>query len=422
MHKKKGFLALVLLFSIVGALLSYMLTEEHYYYDFPSDEKVELALFSLVTSNMCGDKTSFMSCGAVAKSKYSKILDVPLAALGIAYFVLLSLLTLFGLFVGEELRPSFIVILFWTLVCVSIINIALFLISIFAIHALCPLCVATYVCSWVCLAGIILYITRDRISPFSVFQAFQTIFFPGDVPNALKRVCFAFLLLFFSAGIGTVANQYLNTRLEKHKKKVDQEFLEKALVLFSRERPLNMDPEPLLQVGDPDAPITLVEFTDFLCPYCAKASRVVDQLVQDNPHKIRVIVMNYPLDTVCNAYVNQTVHSGSCLFAAASVCAAEQGRFEDFKRIVFSLKLENPKLETLKAVAGKVGLDIPRVMKCVSNLETQDKVLGQIEEARRYGVIGTPILFINGKMYKGKAEKRWLQRFIDLEWDRLEKD
>jgi protein-disulfide isomerase len=104
------------------------------------------------------------------------------------------------------------------------------------------------------------------------------------------------------------------------------------------------------------------------------------------------------------------------------VCAAEQGRFEDFKRIVFSLKLENPKLETLKAVAGKVGLDIPRVMKCVSNLETQDKVLGQIEEARRYGVIGTPILFINGKMYKGKAEKRWLQRFIDLEWDRLEKD
>jgi protein-disulfide isomerase len=349
-------------------------------------------------------------------------MDVPLAAFGIAYFVLLSLQTLLGMFGDERLRSPVIVILFWTLVFVSTINVGLFLISIVAIHALCPLCVATYVCSWVCLAGIILYMSRTRINPFSVFQAFETIFFSGDVPNALKRACFAFLILLFSAGIGTVANQYLNAGLEEHKRKVDQEFLEKALVLFSRERPLKMDPEPLLQFGDPDAPIILVEFTDFLCPYCAKASRVVDQLVQDNPHKIRVIVMNYPLDMVCNAYVNQTVHSGSCLFAAAAVCAAEQERFEEFKRIVFSLKLENPKIETLKAVAAKVGLDIPRLVSCVSRLETQDKVLGQIEEARRCGVIGTPILFINGKMYKGKAEKRWLQRFIDLELEWLEKN
>ncbi|MFC1885149.1 thioredoxin domain-containing protein, partial [Thermodesulfobacteriota bacterium] len=215
---------------------------------------------------------------------------------------------------------------------VSLFDIVLLLTSLFIIKALCPLCLATYICSWICLAGTILYLTAQRINPFFVFQALKIIFFPGRIRTSYKRAGFALLVLIIALGIGYGTNRYLEANFKEYEKKRDKELLEKALVLFSKEKPISINPEPGLAIGDADAPITIVEFSDFLCPFCARAARVVDELVQDNPHKIRVIFMNYPLDTVCNAYVNKTVHRGSCLFAVGAVCAAEQNRFEDYKR------------------------------------------------------------------------------------------
>jgi protein-disulfide isomerase len=149
----------------------------------------------------------------------------------------------------------------------------------------------------------------------------------------------------------------------------------------------------------------------------------VDQLVQENPSKVKAIFMNYPLDLGCNRYLSQSVHPGACLVTAGALCAAEQGRFEAFQRIVFQTQIEKPikrpTLGVLKELAEESGLMLPEFVRCLTNHITLNTIAEHIEEGNRLGITGTPAIFINGKRYRGLVEKEWLQKFIDMEWERM---
>lgn len=409
----------ILLISISGMILSYMLTEEYYFGSAPSDVQKELAYFSRLTSNMCGEESSFISCVTVAKSKYSKIFNIPVAALGLTFYTILFFLILSDMLVAKIFRPPIAVFFFWMVVLGSLADLTLLLISIFVIHALCPLCLATYVCTWLCLGGAIFYLIKYRVGPFNFLKAVSSIYLPGNVRTFFIRALVTVGILLLSIGLGYGADHYLDSRLEKYKEQKEQEAFEKAMAAFKSERPIPIDVESLMTIGNLDAPMTIVEFSDFLCPYCAKAASAVDQLIQENPDKVKAIFVNYPLDLTCNPYLRRSLHPGSCLLAAGAICATEQDRFEEYQRIVFQAKLNRPSFQILKDLAQESGLMLEPFIRCLADRQTLNTLIGQVQEGQRYGVTGTPTIFINGKRYKGRAEKEWLQKFIDAEWERI---
>ena len=133
MFKRIVFPIFILLISLVGILLSYMLLEEYYFGSAPSTVQKELAHFSRLTSNMCGEESSFMNCETVTKSKYSKVFNIPVAALGLSFYIILFILILFNMYTAKTLRPSIAVFFFWVATIGSIADFALLLISLFII-------------------------------------------------------------------------------------------------------------------------------------------------------------------------------------------------------------------------------------------------------------------------------------------------
>ncbi|MBN1850126.1 MAG: thioredoxin domain-containing protein [Deltaproteobacteria bacterium] len=412
----------ILLMSISGMALSYMLVEEYYFGSAPLNVHQELAHFSRLTSSMCGEESSFMSCEMVAKSKYSKVFNFPVAALGLTFYSILFFLILSDIFAAKALHPPIAVIFFWVVLLGSLADITLLLISIFMVNALCPLCLVTYIFTWLCLGGAIFYLVKYHVRPFAILGAFKTIYQFDQRKSFFKRIFITICILIISILFAYGADYYLNFRLERYKKQREQVAFEKAVEAFQNEMPITMDVEPIMILGDPEAPITIVEISDFLCPYCKKAAIALEQVIGENPGRVKVIFINYPLDMACNPYLGRSLHPGSCLLAAGALCAAEQDRFEEYQSAVFQAKLERPSFQILKELAREAGLMLEPFIRCLADREILNTIIRQVEKGKEYGVRGTPTIFINGKRYRGRADKDWLQKFIDLEWERIKSE
>ena len=419
MFKRFIFPIFIILLSVAGILLSYMLTEEYHYGSIPQNVQEELAFFTRVIANVCGEEDSFMGCSTVTKSKYSKIFNMPVAALGIVYYVILCFLMLMMFFAVKRIRPAISVLFFWVAMMGSLIDIALLIISIFIIDALCPMCLATYVCTWICLSGSIIYLRQNNANPFRLVRIIKAIYLPGDVMTSLINIAITGFILVIAASLGYGSSRYLDKKLDAYKEQKDKEAFERAIKKFADEKSIDLILSPLMMIGDPNAPITIVEFSDFLCPYCGQAAKAMDELVKNNPSKVSVVFMNYPLDIVCNRYMRREGHPGACLLAAGAICAAEQDRFEEYQQIVFDKRPERPRLNELKDLARLSDLEVSRFIQCVANKATWKTLVGQIEKGKKYNVNSTPTIFINNKKYEGKAKIEWLQKVIDMELERI---
>ena len=142
--------------------------------------------------------------------------------------------------------------------------------------------------------------------------------------------------------------------------------------------------------GPADAPITLVEFSDFQCPYCMRAEGVIAELFDRHPDAIRLVYRHMPLD----------FHRHARAAAEASVCAEAQGRFWDYHALLFANQGELGQ-ESLLAYADELGLDRAAFEACLEDPATAERVDIDMQEAKALGATGTPTFFINGMMMTG---------------------
>jgi protein-disulfide isomerase len=142
--------------------------------------------------------------------------------------------------------------------------------------------------------------------------------------------------------------------------------------------------------GEKNAPITIVEFSDFQCPYCVRAEPTVAQLVAAYPGKIRVVYRDYPLP----------IHPLAPKAAEASHCADDQGKYWEMHDKLFSVdgKLE---VENLKKYARDLGLNGDNFDKCLDSGEKAKVVAEHQKAAEGLGVTSTPAFFINGRLVSG---------------------
>jgi protein-disulfide isomerase len=148
-------------------------------------------------------------------------------------------------------------------------------------------------------------------------------------------------------------------------------------------------------VGPEEAPVTIVEFSDFECPYCRDGSAELKKLFDRYPGTVRVVFRNYPLDTACNPYMPRSGHLYACRAAMMARCAGAEGRFWQMHDALFQMPQMN--LNALDELIPKLGLSTDAFSACMANAATLASVKADIEDGHRLGVDGTPTLFVNGK-------------------------
>ena len=158
--------------------------------------------------------------------------------------------------------------------------------------------------------------------------------------------------------------------------------------------------------GSKDAKLTIVEFSDFLCPYCAKAAKYLKLAGAGNYDKARFVFRHYPLDKSCNRRLSSNVHPGACLLAEGAVCAQEQDKFWDYHDIAFETKSPISR-SVLSNIAAGIGLDINSFDSCLNSGRGLKVVNEDINAAFNAGVTGTPTIFINGRRLRG-VPKPWV--------------
>ena len=172
---------------------------------------------------------------------------------------------------------------------------------------------------------------------------------------------------------------------------------EKAAQEFEHEAPRTLALEGIPFKGPADAPIRVVEFSDFLCPFCRNLASAFAEFMPRSQGRIAVFFKNYPLDQDCNKTLTRPVHDGSCELALGAICAQEQGKFWQYHDRIFSQPPEKASSEDVVKFATEAGLDGNVLRQCLSSAEARAKLDRDLEEGRRMEVNATPTVFVNGR-------------------------
>lgn len=156
--------------------------------------------------------------------------------------------------------------------------------------------------------------------------------------------------------------------------------------------------------GPETAPITVIEFSDFQCPYCVRAEPTVKELLASYPDKIRLVYRDYPLPS----------HDLAPKAAQAAHCAGDQGKYWEMHERLFasSGKLA---VDDLKKYAREVGVDGAKFDRCLDSNEKQQVVDFHKKAGDEAGVSGTPAFFINGRLISGAQPLDAFKAVIDEE-------
>jgi protein-disulfide isomerase len=359
---------------------------------------------------------------------------VPVAAIGLAFALSLAFLCALGLLGGPDTRAAAAAIALALLFLALVVSVALLGIQLVLIKAFCKLCVLTYAVN--ALAFMLLLPTRRHGASLGTGLRYNEgrVAIAGWALGSLALVGFVLAcdmvlaarataaaasapsplgVTAVPAGIaapaGSEAQQYQEAarvaqeqarRLQEildDPKKLDQYFTEKATREYEQGPVQNFNLKTTPFKGPVSAPIRVVEFSDFLCPYCRSIAGAFSTFVPQSAGRVVLYFKNYPLEQSCNPHVSQTIHPGACNLALGAVCAQEQGKFWAYHDRVFAGPPSNPGPAEVLALAVGAGLDGPALSTCLTSAGARGRLTAELLEAKQGAVDATPTVFINGR-------------------------
>lgn len=159
--------------------------------------------------------------------------------------------------------------------------------------------------------------------------------------------------------------------------------------------------------GNENAPVELVEYGDYECPYCGRAYPLVKDIQEKMGTNLVFIFRNFPL---------RKIHPHAYPAAIATEAAARQGKFWEMHDIIF----ENQGTlapENILDFAESIGLDVPRFKKDILDEALYNKARRDFESGMKSGVNRTPTFFVNGKKFNGDWSENELLRYLECELD-----
>ena len=148
-------------------------------------------------------------------------------------------------------------------------------------------------------------------------------------------------------------------------------------------------------MGNPNAKIKIITFSDFQCPACKASHPIIDKIFQDYQEEVVLYYRSFPL----------SMHENSFIAAEAAECANEQGKFWKYHDILFENQ-NNLYKENLKEYAANIGLNEEQFNLCLDNEKYKEEILSDIAESKKLNLRGTPTFFINGREVFGVNEKK----------------
>jgi protein-disulfide isomerase/uncharacterized membrane protein len=436
-------LVAALVLCVVGAAVSGLLLMQHH---------GEAGAVSAV-NQACGDgQTS--GCEEVARSSWSRIAGMPLAAIGLFFYLSLALFLLLAALGPAESRAPLAALAMIAFALALVIDLGLLALQVFAIKAICKLCLATYALNAAGLA--VLWPARRATGELGTAArraegrlviaawAVSTLAVVGGVLGAeaalaTRETQRAANLLgpptapapaappttaptappasatpeptpvttapraTPAAGSANELQYYKDAakRLQEtldEPQKLEAYFTEKAAKEFDKAPVQALDLKDVPVKGPANAPIQVVGYSDFLCPFCRGLAGALAQYIPQSGNRVAVYFKNYPLEQSCNPTIQNTIHPGACVLALGGLCANYQGKFEAYHDRVFSSSdLKNPQAADVVRMAGEAGLNAAAIESCLSDPRTREQLAAQVQEAKKVGVQATPTLFINGK-------------------------
>lgn len=157
-------------------------------------------------------------------------------------------------------------------------------------------------------------------------------------------------------------------------------------------------------IGSEDATVTIVEFSDFQCPYCEKGYTTIEEVLEEYPDDVKLVFINFPL----------SFHDYAQKAAEASECALAQGKFEEYYDTLFANQ-DALTVDDLKQYAVDLDLDSEEFNTCLDSGEMADIVAADATLGGSLGVTGTPAFFINGQKLVGARPIADFEEIIDAE-------
>jgi predicted DsbA family dithiol-disulfide isomerase len=155
--------------------------------------------------------------------------------------------------------------------------------------------------------------------------------------------------------------------------------------------------------GPTNAFVTIVEFSDFECPFCKQVQSALKQIVESYGREVRLVFKHLPLEG----------HQNSLPAARAAYCAAEQDRFWQFHDAIFAAGNLSPPV--FERIASDLGLGLPKFQACIASERSRVAVVKDIEAARLLRVESTPSFVVNGKVIRGALSFADFQKIIENE-------
>ena len=430
-------IVLIALF-VVGAALSGLLQFDHH----------GISSAGAVVDQLCGEGAE-SGCDQVARSPYSSIGGVSVAAVGSFFYAALILLACLSLPASKEVRRAAAVMLLYLTALALGVDIVLLGLQAFVIGAYCKLCVATYGVTGAAL--VLLLEAKEAIPAASAAwrkpagQATLTAWGLGcaaalvsvgaaeyvlgsDAANREAAIVDSLSGDSFEeiepepapetaeteAAVPTPASggdaarlqqQLTEARAESSRlrailndhEKYQQYRLDRQAEEFAQAPRQQMDLAGVPSKGLIDAPLHLVEYSDFLCPYCRSFAAALGKYQKQMKGKLVVFFKNYPLDQECNPGLRRTVHPGACNLALGAICAQKSDRFWAYHDKVFQRPPKNASVDDVVAIGLSVGLEAPEFRSCIGSASAGDELTRQVAEAKRVGVKSTPTAFLNNK-------------------------
>ena len=170
---------------------------------------------------------------------------------------------------------------------------------------------------------------------------------------------------------------------------------------------IEINDSPVL--GKANAPITLVEFSDFQCPFCSKGAELIKKLKKKYGKKLKVVFKNFPLP----------FHGNAPIAAEAGLCVHQQDPDQFWKMHDLMFAHQNKlNREGLISHARKLKIDMQKFTACLDQGTFRNKVNADMEQGKKIGVKSTPTFFINGKMINGAQPLSVFSEIIDEELSR----
>ena len=150
-------------------------------------------------------------------------------------------------------------------------------------------------------------------------------------------------------------------------------------------------------IGPDRAPVTIVEFSDFQCPFCSRAVPELQRVADDYPDDVRIVFKNFPLDASCNESMEQQLHPMACQMAVMARCAGAQSPdlFWKMHDAIFA----DP--DSLDGLPQAVGVEQAAFEACMEDGQALRHVLSDVELGNSLKLTSTPTVFVNGRQSPG---------------------